>query len=334
MKSILLGLFVVVGLQCVVGVPTEAQAKACIAQQQFCPGCGDLGIGFFNCQAEAPYLSVCDVMTPLCAPPNAAAETCPSCAAAVAGHPISLASGNTFIVEPDVRVPGLSSGLTLVRTWNSLWPSSQSALQVGLFGPNWRSTFEERVFVGSDNYVKYARSDGSFWSFGSNGQSWVVAAPANASATLVRGPTYWTLTFKNGEQRLFNNISGNLSSIVDRNGNVIQLTYDSVGRLTTVTDPVSRHLYFTYGSGSSFLVTGVTSDVGLALTYAYDTSGRLTLVTNPDNSTLAFQYNSQSLITSVTDSQSKIIESHTYDSTGRGLTSARALGVETVTLTY
>lgn len=334
MKSILVGLLMFFGLQCALGVPTKAQAKACMAQQQFCAGCGDPGIGFFNCQSEGSYLSTCYVMTPLCPPPAAAAETCPSCAAAAAGKPISLASGNTFIVEADVKIPGLSSGLSLVRTWNSLWPSTQSALQVGLFGPNWRSTFEERVFIGTDNYVKYARSDGSFWSFGSNGTNWTVAAPANASATLVRGQTYWTLTFQNGEQRLFDNTTGHLNSIIDRNKNVTQLTYDAVGRLTTVTDPVSRHLYFAYGSPTSYLVTGVTSDVGVALTYAYDTSGRLLLITNPDNSTLAFQYNAQSLITSVTDSEGKIIEAHTYDSQGRGLTSTRALGVDAVTLTY
>jgi hypothetical protein len=69
-----------------------------------------------------------------------------------AGKPISLATGNTYFKQTDIRIPGLSGGLNLVRTWNSTWPASQSALQVGLFGPNWRSTYEEQVFVGSDNH--------------------------------------------------------------------------------------------------------------------------------------------------------------------------------------
>jgi len=288
----------------------------------------------FNCESEGPYLIICQLMTSQCAPPDAAGETCPTCAAARGGGPISLASGNTYIVQTDVKLPGLGGGLSLVRTWNSMWPATQTAFKVGMFGPNWRSTFEERVFVGADMYYKYARSDGSFWSFGVGGPGWSVAAPANAGATMVAGPSYWTITFQNGEQRRFDNASGNLIAIVDRNGNTTQLSYDSGGRLTTVTDPTSRHLYFTYGGSSSFLVTAVTSDVGISLSYAYDSQGRLTTVTSPDLSTVSFQYDSNSLISAVLDSNGKILEAHTYDSSMRGLTSSRANGVDAITLSY
>ncbi len=189
--------------------------------------------------------------------------------------------------------------------------------------------------MGSDNYFKYARSDGSFWSFAyAPGSVLGVAAPANENATLAQGTSFWTLTFQNGEKRLFDNNSGNLIKIIDRNGNTTQLTYDGTARLTTVTDPASRHLYFSYANGSSFLVVSVTSDFGVSLSYAYDTQNRLSVVTNPDGSTLTFTYNSQSLITSVTDAQGKILESHTYDSLRRGLTGSQANGVQAVTITY
>lgn len=254
------------------------------------------------------------------------------------GSPISVATGNTYIEQKDIRIPGLAGGLNLVRRWNSLWPSIQSAYQVGLFGPNWRSTFEEQVFVGSDNYVKYLRGDGSIWSFGYSSYGiYKVAAPQNVTATLTT-PTaatpYTTITFQNGEQRHFDSTSGMLTAIIDRNGNTTTLTYDSASRLTTVTDAASRTLTFTYGSPSSHLVTGVSSSVGISLSYAYDTQSRLSQVTNPDLTTLTFAYNSQSLITSVTDTNGKVLESHTYDSNGRGLTSSRALSVDAVTLTY
>ena len=252
-----------------------------------------------------------------------------------AGAPINLATGNTYIKEMDVAVPGLSGGLSLVRTWNSSWPSTQTAFQVGIFGPNWRSTYEERVFVGSDGYLKYARGDGCFWSFGWSGYFvWGLVAPHNVSATLINGPSYWTITFQNGEQRRFDNASGSLIAIIDRNGNTTQLAYDGTHRLVTVTDPASRTLTFTYQSPTSSLVTGVSSSVGTSLSYSYDTQNRLTQVTNPDSSTLNFTYNSQSLITSVIDSNGKVLESHTYDSQNRGLTSVRANGVEAVTVSY
>jgi YD repeat-containing protein len=57
-------------------------------------------------------------------------------------------------------------------------------------------------------------------------------------------------------------------------------------------------------------------------------------VTEPDLTTITFTYNSQSQITTVTDSNGKVLESHTYDSSGRGLTSSRANGVEALTITY
>lgn len=123
-----------------------------------------------------------------------------------------------------------------------------------------------------------------------------MAAPANVAADLEQGLTYWTLTFQNGEQRHFDNATGNLIAIIDRNGNTTQITYDSSNRLTTVTDAAPRHLTFTYGSPSSYLVTGVSSDVGLSLTYSYDNQGRLSTVTKPDLSTISFAYNTQSLI--------------------------------------
>jgi YD repeat-containing protein len=160
-----------------------------------------------------------------------------------------------------------------------------------------------------------------------------VAAPANVAATLVQGTTNWTLTFQNGEQRLFNIASTQLVAIIDRNGNTTQLSYDSLNRLTTVTDPASRHLYFGYGSGIN-LVTSVTSDFGESVSYSYDSLGRLSQVTESDASTLSFQYDSNSFISAVLDSNNKILEAHTYDSSGRGLTSTRANGVDAVTISY
>lgn len=268
-----------------------------------------------------------------CVPAAAKDETCPFCPRG--GKPISLATGDTFITDSDVSLPGLGGGLNLTRTWNSLWPATQAASSIGMFGPNWKSTYEERVFMGGDNWLKYSRSDGSYWSLGTSsfGVS-VVAAPANASATLTTTATYMLLTFQNGEQRRFSLTTGQMIAIVDRNGNTTQLTYDASSRLTTVTDPASRHLYFNYPSPSSFLVSSVTSDFGVTISYAYDGQGRLIQVTKPDSSTINYTYNAQSKITQVTDSAGKVLESHTYDSSGRGLTSAQANGVNSLSITY
>jgi len=321
----------------------NAQSQSCVTDvrcyvySQWNPVCiPELPPGAFDCHGGAPWEMICSAITNQCPPVAAPNETCPTCGQGkpVAGAPISLATGNTYIEQTDVRIPGLAGGMGLHRTWNSKWPSTQSAFRVGLFGRNWRSNFEERMFVGDDHYTKYSRGDGSFWSFGYNGTNLSVAAPANIAATLTRDDTYWTLTFQNGEKRLFSVLSGSLVSIIDRNGNTTQLSYDATNRLTTVADPAGRHLYFGYPDSSSFLVTSVTSDFGVSLTYTYDGQGRLTQVARPGQTTLNFEYDSNSLITAVKDAQGKILEAHTYDSNGRGLTSTRANGVDAVTITY
>lgn len=252
--------------------------------------------------------------------------------------PINLSSGNTYIIESDISVPGLGGGLKLTRTWNSMFPAMQNTYST-MFGINWRSTYEERlIFYSSDLLLKYARGDGSVWSFAliatSPNNKYETVAPGNDTTTITQGAQALTMLFKSGEQRTFDLNSGLLLSIIDRNGNTTQLSYDSQNRLTTVTDPASRHLNFTYVSGSSNLVSTASADVGISYSYSYDGQGRLTHVTKPDNTTINFAYDSNNRITTVTDSQGKTLESHTYDALGRGLTSSRANGVDAVTVTY
>lgn len=78
----------------------------------------------------------------------------------------------------------------------------------------------------------------------------------------------------------------------------------------------------------------MTSDFGVSLSYAYDQLGRLIKVTKPDTTTVSFQYDNNGYITAVLDNSGKILESHTYDSSGRGLTSSRAGGAEGITVSY
>ncbi|HYL85804.1 MAG TPA: DUF6531 domain-containing protein [Candidatus Angelobacter sp.] len=331
-KKILVVTFLCVVFLLVFSADSKAQSNnTCLSTFNWWFWIPGLPMGATCYQGVSFFFTPCTIPNTACAPP----PECLACQqSGQGGHPIDLATGNTYIQENDLNIPGLGGGLSLSRTWNSRWPSTQVTFQVGLFGPNWRSTYEERILLGLDNYVRYSRADGDFWAFGYNGSTYNVVAPAKVSATLAAGSTYWTLTFQNGEQRRFDNTTGNLIAIVDRNGNTTQVSYDSSGRLATVTDPASRTLTFSYGSSSSKLITGVTASVGPSLTYTYDSQNRLSQVTKPDLTTISFTYNSQSLVTSVTDSNNKVLESHTYDSNGRGLTSSRAGGVEAVTFTY
>jgi YD repeat-containing protein len=184
--------------------------------------------------------------------------------------------------------------------------------------------------------MRYARSDGGFWAFAGFSPLYLVT-PANVVANLTADSnyTYWTITFQNGEKRIFNYTSGSLTAIIDRNGNTTQLSYDGVNRLVTVADPGGRHLYFNYPNNSSYLVSSVTSDVGITVSYTYDSRNRLAQVTEQDGTFLTFTYDANSNITAVKDSLGNIVEAHTYDSGHRGLTSSRgSSGAEAVTVSY
>lgn len=244
-------------------------------------------------------------------------------------------------MQTDVNISGLGGGLRLSRTWNSLWPSSESMFQTGIFGVNWRSSFEERIYVSSNGYVTYSRGDGGFWSFAFTGYAldgvtdlYTVVSPANGGLTLSYDDNNWTLTNTRGEKKIFDHIVGNLHSIVDRYGNTTQLSYDGLNRLVTITDPASRHLYFGYPDASTYLVTSVTSDFGVSLSYVYDNQKKLIKVSKSDGTVTSFEYDSNSRIIAVKDSRGKILEAHTYDALGRGLTSSRANGVEAITVAY
>src|SRR5690349_15682898 len=112
-----------------------------------------------------------------CPPPDP-----PPCKECNAGSPIDLLTGNTFIEETDVKLPGLGGGITLTRTWNSKWPALAGE-RPGAFGTYWTSTYEEAIFRDNNNYMRYVRADGSVWAFGGFSSLYLVA-PSNIIATL------------------------------------------------------------------------------------------------------------------------------------------------------
>ena len=265
---------------------------------------------------------------------------CPQCQSH-AGAPINLTTGNVWVQQRDYTVPGLGGGLEVVRTWNSLWQFTSPPIpaQAGMFGNSWRSTYEE-VLTGPDsnNNFKYWRGDGSAWTFTYNStlNSYSLISPPDVRAQLVSNLTGgFTLTLPDGTQKVFNG-QNLLGALIDRNHNQTTLAYDTYNRLTSVSSPGGSTLTFTYGDPNNpNQATTAQDGVGTVATYTYDGSSRLTKVTYPDGSALNLTYDPNfSMLLSVTDSQGKLLESHTYDAQGRGLTSARAYGVDSVSLSY
>ncbi|MBZ5689020.1 MAG: DUF6531 domain-containing protein [Acidobacteriia bacterium] len=341
-KKIALIAVVIAFMQCLLVPVAEGQVNSCktsvvcsVYSLYYGACIPPIPLGAYNCSGNGPWSWMCDVPTYNCSP-----DPCPTCNNSEGGGPIDLSTGNTYIEESDVRLPGLGGGLGLTRRWNSQTPG------YGMFGLGWTSNVEDRIYVGGDYLLKHLRGDGSIWSYGFSGYSqdgsavqYLLAGPRNGGSKAELDTTNLTITVKSGEQKTFDRTTGALLSATDRNGNKTTFSYDSSNRLVTVTDPASRHLYFTYtqistGQLSVSVVSGVTSDFGVSFSYQYDSLARLTKVTAPDSTFVSFNYSPAGLISSVTDTNGKVLESHTYDSLGRGLTAAQAGGVNAVTVTY
>jgi RHS repeat-associated protein len=260
---------------------------------------------------------------------------CVTCA--LAGAPINLTNGDTWIEETDYSLPGLGGGITLTRTWNSLWPSMGPVELAGTFGHSWRSTFNERLQTLAGGGIKYWRANGSAWlfSFDSLNHIYTLTAPFDEVGSLAfdSGTAQYTLTYKDGTQHVFNN-AGYLAAMIDRNGNTESIAYDASNRITQVTDAAARSITFSYNDANNpNQATSVQDVTGTIATYTY-VNTLLTEVTYADGSVLNFAYDASQLILSVTDAQNKVYETHTYDGQRRGATSARANGVDLVTIFY
>jgi len=140
----------------------------------------------------------------------------------ICGSPINLTNGNTWTRQQDYALPGLGGGLSLTRTWNSLWISNSPFQTAGMFGDSWQSNYEERLQSISSSQLKYWRADGSAWTFTYNTstQTYSLTNPPDERASLVfnSSTTLFTLTLRDGSAETFNN-NGYLLSQADRNGN-------------------------------------------------------------------------------------------------------------------
>src|SRR5260370_13745818 len=200
-------------------------------------------------------------------PPSEPSLPCPpgNCEAQAA-QPINLTNGNVWVTQHDYSLPGLGGGMSLDRTWNSLWATFRGSQPVaGMFGDSWRSTYEERLVSSGSSFIQYFRANGDAWWFQANGPSYQITNPPNQRATLVYDgtPLQYTMPFADGTKRAFSGTSAFLTALTDRNNNQFSITRDSSNRITQVADAASRTLSFAYANASfPLLATSATDPTG------------------------------------------------------------------------
>ncbi|HVS80240.1 MAG TPA: Ig-like domain-containing protein, partial [Pyrinomonadaceae bacterium] len=244
------------------------------------------------------------------------------------GKPVNVTSGNMYVRQSDYSLPAVGPAINIMRSFNS---NSQTT---GLLGKGWSTQYDESITAYDNNLARFNQPDGRAIYLGRQIGSSGAFAPLEGDfhGSLVQnGGNGFTLTMKDGSAHQFN-AAGKLTSLTDRVGNQTTLAYDTGGKLTSVTDPFGRVLTVTTNTNGRAL--SISDSMGAIATYTYGGSNELLTVTYADNSGFQFSYDGSFRITSVTDALGNIVESHTYDSQGRALTSEKQGGVEHYSLSY
>ncbi|HCE67759.1 MAG TPA: hypothetical protein DER40_09660 [Geobacter sp.] len=222
---------------------------------------------------------------------------------------VNLGTGR---LSHDQRIFTLNSGLPLaldISLYYRSIPFAPSAI-----GDGWSHSYEMSLQNG-------AGTSKVFWYHGKrriyNKYTTAYVSPkGDYSSLLQNADGTWTITEPDGLRRNFD-VSGNITSLVDRYGNALTFNYTS-GKLTTVTDPGNRTVTFGYDPTSGKLVT-ITDPNNKSYTLDYP-NGKLETLTLPGGDQWGYTYNaSNGLLETKTDPD---LFSSSYVYTGQKVTAA------------
>lgn len=228
-------------------------------------------------------------------------------------EPVDLATGEMYLAQQDVALPG-TLPLLIGRVHVSSYRSGRA------FGPSWTSTVDQRLEV-DEHGVCYADPDGVILVYPIppvagevmplEGARWPLARRSDGGYTVTQPAAGRTLHFAPATSG-----TAVLLAITDRNGNRIDFEY--TGTLSRV-----RHSggYRVDVDSTDGLVTGLrlhnpTGDDIVLAGYEYDDDRRLVAVINSSGRALRFEYDHAGRITKWIDRNGEWY-GYTYDNKGR-----------------
>lgn len=267
------------------------------------------------------------------------------------GNPIGHATGIKWQSEPVDIGEGL---LKFARTY-----ASKSSKTSRVIGENWHSTFTQTISIGWHPEISYGlavvrRPSGQEFSFQyvSSNPVWVPEGDVNYRLDVLPSNSGYKLTTPDDSVEIYSN-DGQLQSITTKQGRVVTLTYSTsppsgqLPKLLKVTDDSGRSLTFDYYASNA--TTGadsihtITDSGGNIVTYGYDAIGNLVTVTYPDSNVRTYVYNEQTYtqstdlpnaMTGIVDEKGDRFATFGYNSSGRGISTEHAGGVDKFQLNY
>jgi len=200
-----------------------------------------------------------------------------------AGNPISIGTGNKHQVEIDF-IDTRKGHLRLERHYNNYVRGGSP----GLFGSNWTSTFERRIYYHSSapELVSVRREDGLDYHYiKQTDGSW--QSNTDTKETLIETPSGWTYVSTDDETETYN-LAGQLQSIEYVDGTILVLGYSGTGLLEEVRSSSGEALmYYEDPGDTDNLIDSVTVDAGggqpgRIWRFTYDNVLNLEFVISPD----------------------------------------------------
>lgn len=230
------------------------------------------------------------------------------------GEPVDIASGEMFMTQHDVDLPG-ALPLRLSRTHVSSYRAGR------FYGPSWSSTMDQRLEI-DEHGVVFVAEDGVLLVYPIPAVGASVLPATGARWPLSRTEDGYTLTDpKQGITRRFAAVEGTLlplGSIHDRNGNHIDFAYDDAGMPREITHSGGYRIRVDSTGG---LITGLSlcgngeGDEVPLMQYGYH-DRRLSQVVNDSGLPLRFDYDAAGRITGWTD-RNGVTFRYIYDHRGR-----------------
>lgn len=224
---------------------------------------------------------------------------------------VNTYNGNYFTEQMDIEMDGRGIPLELIRSYNSF------ANKTGLFGNNWGSNIERRLYDSGDGPVLYVDEDGTTHSFTPDKNGVYITSKALQLELVKNADQTYTMTDKEQNNYVFN-ASGYLHKMIDANGNTTTIDYSGTLPIT-VTDSSGRTLNISYDENQ--LISRITDPANRTIEYGYDGEKNLTAVNTKDSngnvvSTVKYEYDTNQRMTAEIDANGnrKTID---YDSDGK-----------------
>ncbi len=215
-----------------------------------------------------------------------------------AGFPqisVNLSNLTLYIRVTDLAFGGPSPAFSLDRSYN------QDDTRPGPFGTGWSFSLGDSLTSNPDGSQVLRRASGRIDRFApavpsGSGSSGYFALTATTDTLLKNGDGTFTLRGVGSTTTELFSADGRLLAIQDSGVARVSLDYDNTG-LMTAAHYRGRLLQFTYGTGGR--ISSVTDSAGRTVSYSYTSDGRLAQQTNADGQTVGYQYDGSGNLTSV-----------------------------------